>query len=186
MTPRLLTPPAELPVSLQEAKDALGIDGGALDVSVTAWILGVAEFVEQYTRRALITQSWRLTGDAFPDVIRLPNSPAVSVESIKFIDAGGALQVLAPTDYLVDIESEPGRIVPGRGLAWPVTYDEINAVTVNYTCGYGSTAESVPAQIKLFILAKLREQYDPAVRMERDTVQSSFIDRLLDRAKVYG
>lgn len=72
-----------------------------------------------------------------------------------------------------------------RGKAWPTTCDRINAVNVDVVAGYGETEASIPKGIKLYILARLVEQYDPAIRVEKDTVQSSFLDGLLDRYKVY-
>lgn len=186
MTARLITPPAVLPVSLAEAKANMGIDGDDQDGILTAWILGVASYAEGHMQRAIMEQGWRVTLDAFPDAIRLEAPPVVSVQTLRYVDADGADQVLDPADYRVDTESEPSYIVPARGKSWPATYEEINTVRVEYTAGYGVTPTDVPAGIKLFILAKLREQFDPAVRVEKDTVQATFIDRLLDQYRVYG
>lgn len=186
MTARLIIPPAAPAVSLAAAKTALRIDGDDLDVTITAWITGITAYVQHYVGRALITQGWRVTLDSFPDAIELPHPPTLTVDAIRFQDADGALQTLDPADYMADKVTEPGYVVPGRGKAWPATYDEINAVQVDYTCGYGPTDASVPDGIKLFILAKLVEQFDPATRLEKDTVQSTFIDRLLDPFKVYS
>lgn len=186
MTARLITPPVALPVALAAAKANLGIDGTDMDATITAWVLGITAYVEHYTGRALISQGWRVTLDSFGDSIRLEKPPTIAVASVKFLDAAGDLQTLDPADYLVDKITEPGYVLPGRGKSWPATFAEINAVSVDYTCGYGLTDADVPEGIKLFILAKLREQFDPAVRMERDTVQSNFLDRLLDPFKVYA
>jgi hypothetical protein len=81
--------------------------------------------------------------------------------------------------------SEPGYAVPGVGKAWPTTCDRINAVNVDVVAGYGETEASIPKGIKLYILAALTLQFDPSVKFDKDTVQSSFIDSLLDRYKVY-
>ena len=54
-----------------------------------------------------------------------------------------------------------------------------------HVAGYGASDADIPKGIKLYILARLVEQYDPAIRVEKDTVQSSFLDGLLDRYKVY-
>jgi hypothetical protein len=82
--------------------------------------------------------------------------------------------------------SEPAYVVPARGKSWPAASGEINAVTVDYTCGYGATEASVPEGIKLYLIAKLREQYDPVVKLDRVVLQNSFLDRLLDRYMVYA
>jgi uncharacterized phiE125 gp8 family phage protein len=136
--------------------------------------------------RSIINQTWRLTLDAFPDALKLYNPPIVSVSSVKYYDEDNVLQTLDPQDYTVDNVSEPGYIVPAPDVDWPCTYDKINAVVVEYVAGYGATAASTPPEVRLYILAKLREQYDPATKPERATIQSSFIDSLLDRKKIWS
>ena len=184
MPTRLITPPAALAVSLASAKANLRIDDDAQDAIIPAWIAGITAHAEHYTGLAFINQAWRVTLDAFPDAIELP-SPVSSVTSVKYIDEQGAEHLLANTEYTVDAVSRPGRIVPAYGKTWPTTRDQINAVTVDVVAGFGITDADVPDTIKLYILAKLTEQFDPAVRVEIGTVQASYIDRLLDPVKVY-
>lgn len=186
MTNRLITPPAARPVSMADARLAARADGTELDTQIQVWIDGIAEYAEQYTSRAIITQSRRVTLDSFPDAIQLDYAPIIAVQSVTYLDSDGVSQVLSPADYLLDNVSEPGYVVPAYGTTWPDTYAQINAVAVNYTCGYGADDTYTPAAFKNFILAKLAEQFDPAVRGEKGTIQSSFIDRLLDSRKVYG
>jgi uncharacterized phiE125 gp8 family phage protein len=185
MTTRLITPPATLALSLADAKDALKIDTSDQDAQVESWVAGITAHAEHLTGRALVTQSWRVTLDAFPDAIELAHPPIIAVLSVKFIDTDGAQRTLDPQDYVLDKESEPGYLVPARGKSWPATADQINALQVEYTCGYG-VASDVPKSIRLYLIAKLREQYDPAIKAEKGTVQSSFLDRLLDRETVYA
>ena len=185
MTARLITPSAALAVSLASAKLNLRIDNSDSDAIITAWIQGITTHAEHITGRSFINQTWRVTLDAFPDAIELP-CPVSSVTSVKYLDALGIEQTLAANQYFVDTVSEPGQIVPAAGVTWPDTLDRINAVYVDVVAGYGATDASVPDLIKLYILAKLTEQFDPSVRMEKDTVQASFLDRLLDRFKVYS
>lgn len=184
MATRLITPPAVLPVTLAEAKSNLRIDDDAQDSLITAWIEGITSYAEHETGRSIINQGWRVTLDKFPTAIELP-PPVYSVSSVEYLDPDGIEQTLDPADYIVDAVSEPGYVVPGVGKSWPETYDRINSVMVDVVSGYGPAPEDVPPGLRLFILAKLTEQFDPAVRMEKDTVQSSFIDKMLDRFKVY-
>ena len=184
MPTRLIIPPAALPVSLAEAKLNLRIDGNEQDSLIEAWLHGITAHAEHVTGRSFISQTWRVTLDEFPDAIELP--VPVSSVTIKFLDEAGVEQTLDTADYVVDSASEPGYAVPNVGKAWPTTYDRINAVNVDVVAGYGASESDIPKGIKLYILAKLVEQYDPAIKAEKDTVQSSFIDRLLDQYKVYA
>jgi uncharacterized phiE125 gp8 family phage protein len=185
MTSRMIRPPAALAVPLIEAKSNLRIDDDDSDLLVQMWIKGITRHAQAHTNRAFVHQGWKLTLDGFPDSIELPMSPLASVDVIRFIDAAGQTQTLDPRDYLVDLESEPGYVVPAPGRAWPETADQVNAVSIEYTCGYGVSDAAVPDDIKLYVLAKLTEQFDPAVRMEKLTVQSSYIDCLLQPYRVY-
>lgn len=193
MSIRIITPAAALAVSLEEAKISLREDGTDKDALITAWIKGITGYVKFYTRRALIYETVELTLDEFPNrdgggsgVISLDGPPTVSVQSIVYLDADGQSQTLDPQDYFVDAISEPGYVVVASGKEWPVELDRINCLTVTFTRGYSADSSGIPEGIKLYILAKLSEQFDPAARVEKDTVQSSFIDHLLDEFKVYG
>jgi hypothetical protein len=84
--------------------------------------------------------------------IFVPRPPLVSVDSIKYYDDGGILQTLDPAAYIVDLNSEPGRIVPAVATSWPSTQNRVNAVEVHFTCGYGASGTSVPAGIKMWML----------------------------------
>lgn len=187
MTTKQVTAPANLAVSLAEAKDTLRIEQSdtALDGQIETWIRGITAEAEHATGRAFINRTRMLALDAFPDAIRFDNAPLFSVESIAYLDADGAPQTLNPLDYYVDKISEPGYAVPARGKAWPATLDQINAVTVNFTAGFGLTSESVPDAVRSYVLARLVAVFDPAVREFKETHASQYICRLLDVLRVY-
>jgi uncharacterized phiE125 gp8 family phage protein len=195
MTTRLITPPAALAVDLDLAKKHLKIDpvdtatDAINDATVTAWIKGITGHAEHYMGRSLINQTWRVTLDKFPDAIKLYNPPLVSVASLKYLDENGVERTLDPADYKVDGVSEPGYIVPAPGTEWPNTdCAQVNAVYAEFICGYGTTHADVPDDIKLYIVAKLLEQYDPnasAAATVGKPYKVSYIDSMLDRYKVY-
>lgn len=181
---RLVAPPQTLAVSLEEAKSQLRIDGNDMDALVEAWVDGITEHAEHYTGRSFINQTWRVTLDRFPEAIKLYHPPVSSVVQLKFYDKDGVLRTLHPADYELDNASEPGYIVPAVGVQWPESQDRINAVIVEFVCGYGETHASMPKGIKTYIIAKLVEQFDASVKL--DKIGESFIDRLLDRYKIWA
>jgi uncharacterized phiE125 gp8 family phage protein len=180
MTTRLITPPAALAVSLEAARASAKLDGTDSDAELQQAIRTYSDEAEHETGRALITQTWRVTLDEFPRAIRLPNAPLASVVHVKFYDATGQQQTLAPQDYQVDIVSEPGYIVPAPGKSWPATAARINAVEVQYIAGYGADHTSVPDAIKGYILAKVTAQFD-----QTGNASTEFLPRLLDRHRIY-
>jgi uncharacterized phiE125 gp8 family phage protein len=184
MTTQLITPPAALAVSLALAKANLRVDTSDDDTLIAAWINGISAHAEHYMQRSIINQTWRVTLDSFPDAVKLCYPPISAVSFVKYYDADDVLQTLDPTDYIVDTASEPGYVVPAPNKAWPNTYGKINAVQVQYVAGYGTDDTATPNDIKLYILAKLSEQFDPDSKPS--SITSSFIDRLLDRHKIWG
>lgn len=150
----LVTPPATEPLTLSEAKSHGIIQTAADDAFVTSLIQAARECCERVTERALITQTWKLVLDRFPRNIygsdapmRLPRPPLASVTSITYVDTDGTTQTWASSNYLVDTDSEPGRVAPAVNAAWPVSRAQQGAVTVTYVAGYGA-ASAVPEEIK--------------------------------------
>jgi uncharacterized phiE125 gp8 family phage protein len=178
MTVRIITPPAALAVSLADARNAARIDGTNSDADIEIEVRAITAEAEHFTGRAIINRPLGVTLDAFPDVIELP-PPLISVTSVKYFDNEGIERTLAPSAYIVDPTSEPGRVTPVD--TWPATQDRIGAVNVVAVCGYGPDDKSVPAAFKGFILAKVREYFAPA----GTPVVAGLTDRL-QSLKVYG
>lgn len=179
MSERLITPPAALAVSIEAARRSARTSGAALDAELDQKVREFAEQAEHLTGRALIEQTWAVTLDRFDGAIRLPHPPLASVMHVKYYDVDGMLRTLDPQDYQVDTASEPGFVLPAPGRAWPATAARINAVEVQYVCGYGPDETSVPAAIQGFILGMVENDYFP-------NPNAQYLVRKLDRAAVYG
>ena len=152
----LLTAPVAEPITLTDTKLHLREESAAQDALITSLIVAVRGDAEGFTRRAFLTQTWRLSIDGFPcsGIIRLPMPPLVSVTSIKYTDLAGAEQTLAANQYVVDVASLPGRIHRAYDITWPSTRPEANCVRVEFVCGFGDAAavpEGIKAAMKLFI-----------------------------------
>ena len=52
---------------------------------------------------------------------------------------------------------------------------------VQYTCGYGATEESVPAEVKGYVLGRVAEHFAP-----NNAGRSDYLPRLLDRYRVFA
>lgn len=187
MNPKRTGAPAAEPWTLAEAKEHLKIDGTDQDLEVAMMLTAAREHAEEMLQRTLVSTPWLLTLDEFPCAIKLHMPPIISVSSVRYIDEAGILQTLDPADYLVDTVSSPGYVVPGVDKSWPATQKRINAVTVQYTAGYGATAANVPMPIRWWI--KLQMGAMNANRDAESAVQTYALgnaDRLLDHYKVWG
>jgi uncharacterized phiE125 gp8 family phage protein len=122
---------------------------------------GDIDGVDGWLGRALVTQQWRLTLDAFPGGdIKLPLPPLRSVEQITYIAPDGAAMTLPASAYRVlTWDSDPGRVEPAFGTTWPVVRRQAAAVSIEYTCGFGAPAE-VPEPIRSYIRLRLGQLYE--------------------------
>lgn len=139
------TAPGAAALDLAQVKASLGIDSTDHDVALAAYMAAAQALIEgsRGIGVALKVSTWRLSLDAFPAEICLELGPVTSIVSITYTDAAGANQTLAGTEYLVDLDARPARIVPAWGKAWPTTRDQLGAVKINFMAG-GAT---VPADL---------------------------------------
>jgi uncharacterized phiE125 gp8 family phage protein len=163
---RLVTPPAEEPVSLAEAKEHLRLEGTEDDTYVSALIQAARQHVEEVCWRGLVMQMREIVLDRFPDCAEmdLPGGNLGAITSVTYVDAAGAEQTLDPSVYEADTGSVPGRLLLAYGQSWPSARCQWNAVRVRYTVGWA--VADVPAPIKhalLLLIAHLYEQRAPEV-----------------------
>lgn len=161
---KLVTPPALEPVTTAEAKSHMRVDIGDDDGYIEDDLIPAARiYFEETAWRALITQTWRLNLDEWPESneIELPRSPLQSVTSVVYKDADGTPATWPTSSYIVDTDSEPGRIVLADGESWPnVTLYPANPIVITFVAGYGNAASDVPAQMKRCIKLLIAHWYE--------------------------
>ena len=147
----LLTGPSLEPVTLAEMKLWLKIDGPEDDTVINALIVSARLAVGGATKRALITQGWRVVLDQWRQggLIRLPIGPLQSVTAARVFDAAGVATSVLVSTFLVDNSSRSPRLIvtgavptPGRVIA---------GIEIDCTLGYGATGSTVPEPLRLAI-----------------------------------
>jgi uncharacterized phiE125 gp8 family phage protein len=162
MVLKISVEPAEEPIEVADAKDHLRVTHTDDDEYIGNLIKAARIWCENFQNRAYVTQTWRLLLDEFPseDYIELPRPPLQSVTSVKYTDKDGAVTTLATSEYFVDTDSEPGRIVLNYDKTWPTTtLRPANGVEVVYVVGYGVGA-SVPDNKREAILLSVADWYE--------------------------
>lgn len=153
--------PAVEPVSIEEAKLHLRVDHSSDDALIGSLIAAAREWVEQATRRSLITQTWRLRLEELPveECVELPRPPLQSVSSFTYVDSGGSTQTWSSSKYTVHTDSEPGELAVAYGEVWPSIREQEDAVTITYVAGYGANGATVPAPLRTAILLLVGHWY---------------------------
>lgn len=165
MTLILETAAEAAPVTLDEVKAHLHIDSSDEDEGLEQLIGACTAKLDGrdgFLGRCLMTQTWKLILDRFPDEIAVPLPPCQSVDSITYIDAAGGTQTLDPAVYQVGGIGSPdgARIVRAGGMSWPAVKNMLEAVTVTFTAGYGDAAEDVPQPIRTAIKMHVGTLYE--------------------------
>jgi uncharacterized phiE125 gp8 family phage protein len=154
------------PVSIQDAKDHCRITTSDEDSLVAGYVVSAREYCEHVTHRTFLSTTFDLKVNGFPcadAAIWLPGPPLISVTSITYVDTNGTSQTWSSALYTVDAPAGPyaraGCIVPIYGESYPQTRDQINAVTIRFVAGYGTTASAVPRQLKSAIQIRVMDLY---------------------------
>lgn len=173
----LVTAPATEPVSVAEVKAFCKIEeeDTSEDDLLESLIRTARRACEEHTKRACITQTWKMVMDRFYDyqgdpdgltalsylcgdnAIGLSREPVQSITSIKMTDTVNAQTTVDPATYTLDAAG--GRILLNLGYSWPTDLRDFAAVEVTYACGYGD-AEDVPDPIKQAILLFVAAMYE--------------------------
>lgn len=156
LRPRLVTAPAELPVTLAEAKAQIrALDSGE-DTLIQGLIDAATAYLDGHSGilgRALVTQTWSVSKPYFGlwrDLLPFPDVDASSVV-ITYQDEDDVERTVSADDYWV-AEGARGTFVEYRdSFGYPSLEDRPDAVTFTFNVGFGGAA-AVPKPIKQAIL----------------------------------
>jgi uncharacterized phiE125 gp8 family phage protein len=144
------------PVSTSDIKRHVNLPTSFIgdDPWISDAVTAARKLIEQYIPggRAFINQTWDLVLDQFPrgdDRIEFPLPPFQSISSITYYDANNSSTTLATSDYVTHApHSLPGYIKPAYNKVWPSSSQREDAVTIRFVAGYGSSASSVPMNVR--------------------------------------
>lgn len=193
----VIIPPAVEPVLRAEAKTFCRVDADLTDEDslIDSLITTAREQLEVQTSRAFALQTLRLVLDCFPvgDIIAIPRSPLIEVESIVYDDEDGAEQTFASSNYTVNSSSIPGTI---RVLdSWPDALASPGSVRITYRAGYSPVdgegeedSELIPTRAKqaiLFLVNHWYENRDAVIVGSIATVLPMAVNSLITPLKVH-
>lgn len=190
-----VTDSASEPVTTAELQAFLRIDSQDDATEVAGFITKAREMVEDYTGRALIEQTWKLTASDWPfqtwknvaNVIALARSPLRAVTHVKYYpENGGALTTFSSANYHLLTDHLPGLLVLIENGDWPDIAVRPDAVQITFTCGYADAA-SVPASLKHAVKLLAAHLYERRGAIDRDVASVPLqLQHLLDSHRVEG
>jgi uncharacterized phiE125 gp8 family phage protein len=141
MSLTLITPPAAVPISIQEIRAQCRVDDASEDALLAAYLRSATDAIEQMTGLRLLDQTWEYTVDAFPDVCgwqRLPLAPLLQLISVIYTDPIGAVQTLPNTVYLIHgiSDTQPARLILAPNQQWPATRRGHGSVIIRFRAGW--------------------------------------------------
>jgi len=151
-----VTPPANEPVALEEARAFLRVGGEESDAIIARLIAAARERVEEETGRALMPQTWRMSADpeegrakgAFR-AFALRRAPYLAFVEARIALEDGTSRVVPVEDVRVDAEGCAVWLRLGAGaLAGARTWRPVEIV---WQAGHAD-ADAVPAALKTAIL----------------------------------
>jgi uncharacterized phiE125 gp8 family phage protein len=161
MSAILLNAPALEPVTLADAKLFLRIEHDDDDDVIAALIAAARVHVEAKTRRALITQTWRLTRDVWPAAGVLPILPVPlrEVSAVGIYRDDGMLQMLDVDAFQIDTVAAPAMLMFERG-ALPAPGRMSGGIEIDIAVGYGDEPDDVPAPLRQAIQLLVAHWYE--------------------------
>ena len=155
-----LTAPAVEPVSLSEAKAFLRVGHSDEDALIGLMIRAARTGVESLTGRALIARNFRETLDGWPlrrfsasgTAFAIARPPLAAVTEVRVRDHAGDELIWDAAEYRVDLDSDPGRLIALAPFGFPRPGKRAASVEIDFTAGYGASADDVPAPLREAIL----------------------------------
>lgn len=118
MSIKIITSPSVEPITLEEAKQHLRVDGNDDDILIMSLIKQAREWCEDFQNRKYITQTLELVLDTFPNgntIVFNSVSPVQKVESIKYYDENRQEYLFDESNYITDLDGFVNRVVLNRG-----------------------------------------------------------------------
>jgi uncharacterized phiE125 gp8 family phage protein len=147
-----VTAPAAEPVSVDELKSFLRIDSNFEDELLQKIISSARVLVEEYTKRSLVNQAWKISFDDFaPRNVRLIRGPVASITSVNVIAENNSVSLVDESNYQLSVSKEYlifEKFIAGK------------QIEINYATGYGADGANVPEPLKLAILTLCSKIYE--------------------------
>ena len=152
--PILVTPPSELPVTLDEAKQFVIVEAAEDDAVLESLLEAATAVLDGWNGilgRCIVEQTWRQDFDCFAQNLPLPLLPVKpDGVSVTYLDGDGQERILPSSAYsLVTHAGGASHVQLARNFTRPSVFSAPGCVSVSFVAG--SAREAVPRPIKTAI-----------------------------------
>lgn len=158
--PVIITPPAQAPLSLADAKLFLRRDDASLDRTLQLMVDASLGELQSATGVRLIDQAVEVQADCFADLGALNIGPVTQVQEIRYTDLAGAEAVMSIDAYQLVGAGLDRRVVAATGAVLPAMRPGRGAITARLAVGYGAAPADVPQELRWALLALVRGKFD--------------------------
>jgi len=156
MNLRLIEGPEFEPITLDEAKLHLKVDGDEENTLIASLVSAAREFCENFTGRSIARQTFEyITGPFFSSfsIIKLPMPPLIELVSFKYLSANGEeITLIEDSGFYAAKTMEPALLCPDPETGWPVDCAlRPDAVRIRFKAGYADVPKSVKQAMLLLI-----------------------------------
>jgi uncharacterized phiE125 gp8 family phage protein len=161
MSSILLNGPAVEPITLAEAKAHLRVEHNDDDAVIVSLIAGSRIHVETQTRRALISQNWRIIRDHWPSdgQIAILPVPLQQIVAARVYESDGSTLAIDTQAFVVDKASAPA-LVAFAPWSLPAPGRVIGGIELDVKVGYGDGAADVPEPLRQAIRLLVAHWYE--------------------------
>jgi len=172
--PVLVTPATVLPVTVDEIKDDLSIDGTDMDARIERAIRSAMAHYEGWDGKlglSLVEQTWRVSFGRFERSMFLPLRPVQSITEINWKGADGVSEAIAPGEYA--LQWDAGGTYFARfmnAFAFPSGLFETYPVSIDYVAGWPIVdgKATTPEDLKAAIRMRVQMEIDEAASVNRE------------------
>lgn len=156
------------PITLERAKLHLRVVNPDEDDYILALIIAARHMAEGRLNRTLVQRQLTATFTSMHERMMLLKPPVVSVDSVQYVDADGAVQEFS------DFELIGGEVSVVHGVTPPASRYRPDAIRVTYTAGY--PLGEIPQPIIQWMLLSIGTMYDHRATIVNGTISQPLAD----------
>ena len=201
MSYKLITGPAGYPVTVDEARDWVGLRSGntSHDTKLALLISGATEWVESVTGIDLVERTWNIRFDRFPfgngdiEISKYPVQEIISITYIDDLTASPQTDTVATSVFALDEGLTPSIVYLKPNQSWPSAVCAHNSVTVQFKSGYAPSESSspvdhganVPSDLKIAILMVVADCFEHReANLDFKTYENKAVEAMLAAKRI--